>query len=149
VDVTDAGLTVRGYTMDNTGIPVVKINGTSANMRPQSSQTAEFWSEPLTLLPGDNPIDIVASNAANLETKVVFLVRFTPAAKPIPVAPKGLSKDEIISLLRGDVPSERVAALVKERDIKFSPNNTDLGEIRTAGGTDELIQAIQQAGPHP
>ena len=108
---------------------------------------AEFWSEPLPLQPGGNPIEIIAANAAHAETKVVFLVRYTP--KPAPVAPKGLSKEEIVSLLHGEVPSARVAELVRERGIKFSPTDADLNQIRAEGGTDELIQAIQQAAAHP
>jgi len=147
VDANDSPLTIRGFAMDSTGIPVVKINGSPANMRPQSNQAAEFWSEPLPLQPGGNPMEIIASNAAHSETKVVFTVRYTP--KPAPVAPKGLSKEEIISLLHGEVPSSRVAELVRERGIKFSPADADLNQIRSEGGTDELIQAIQQAAAHP
>jgi len=147
VDANDSPLIIRGLAMDSTSIPVVKINGSPANMRPRSNQAAEFWSEPLPLQPGGNPIEIIASNAAQMETKLVFLVRYTP--KPTPVSPKGLSKEEIISLLHGEVPSTRVAQLVKERGIKFAPSDADLNQIRTEGGTDELIQAIQQAAAHP
>jgi hypothetical protein len=48
-------------------------------------------------------------------------------------------------LLKGDVPSERIAALVKERGIKFVPTPDDLKDIRGAGGGDDLIDAINQA----
>jgi hypothetical protein len=58
-----------------------------------------------------------------------------------------LAKAEIVSLLQGAVPAARVAAIVKERGIKFTPTADDLKEIRDAGGDDELIQAIQQAAP--
>jgi hypothetical protein len=97
--------------------------------------------------PGDNPIQISASNADHAEAMVAFKVHYTPAATP--VNPKGLDKAEIISLLAGAVPSPRVAEIVNQRGIKFSPTADDLSEIRTAGGTDELIQAIQTAAPHP
>jgi hypothetical protein len=147
VDANDSPLNIRGFAMDTTGIPVVKINGAPANMRPQSNQAAEFWSEPLPLQPGENPMEIVATNAAHLETKLVFQVRYTP--KPAPVAPTGLSKDDIISLLHGGVSSARVADLVRDRGIKFSPEEADLNQIRAEGGTDELVQAIQQAAAHP
>ena len=63
--------------------------------------------------------------------------------------PKALDKAEIISLLSGQVPSARVAEIVKEQGIKFSPAADDLNEIRAAGGTDELILAIQKATAHP
>jgi hypothetical protein len=147
VEANDSPLIIRGFAMDTMGIPVVKINGAAANMRPQSNQAAEFWSEPLPLQPGGNPIEIIASNASQLETKLVFQVLYTP--KPTPVPTKGLSVQEIISLLHGDVPSARVAQLVKERGIKFSPTDADLNQIRAEGGTDELIQAIQQTAAHP
>jgi hypothetical protein len=147
VDANASPLTIRGFAMDSTGIPVVKINGSPANMRPQSTQAAEFWSEPLPLQAGENPIEITAYNAAHLETKLVFVVRYAP--KPTPVATKGLSKEDIVSLLHGEVPSARVAELVKERGIKFSPTDAELNQIRAEGATDELIQAIQQAAAHP
>ncbi len=145
VDVNESNLTVRGFATDSKGIPVVKINGVSASMRPQSSQAAEFW-EPLVLQPGDTRIEVVATNAANLEAKLAFLVRFTP--KSAPVAPKGLTKDGIIALLHGEVSSPRIAELVNERGIKFSPTETDLNQIRSEGGTEELLQVIRQAA-HP
>jgi hypothetical protein len=133
--------------MDNTGIPVVSINGAPANMRPQNTQAAEFWSDPLPLQPGANPILIIASNSAHAEAKIAFAVHYTPKAAP--VNPKALDKPDIISLLVGAVAPSRVAGIVKERGIKFTPTADDLNEIRAAGGTDELIQAIQEAAPHP
>ena len=146
VESNEASLVVRGLATDSTGIPVVKVNGVAANMRPQNSQAAEFWSDPMPMQPGDNPIQISASNAAHGEATVAFKVHYTPAAAP--VNPKALDKAEIISLLAGAVPSARVVEIVQERGIKFSPTADDLNEIRAAGGTDELIQAIQKAAPH-
>ena len=80
-----------------------------------------------------------------MEAKVAFTVHYTPKAAP--VNPKALDKAEIISLLVGAVPAPRIAGIVQERGIKFNPTPDDLNEIRAAGGTDELIQAIQQAAP--
>jgi hypothetical protein len=116
-------------------------------MRPQNTQAAEFWTDPMPLQPGDNPFQISASNSAHVETTVGFKVHYTPAATP--VNPKALDKAEIISLLAGAVEPPRVEEIVKERGIKFSPTADDLNEIRAAGATDELIQAIQKAAPHP
>ena len=138
-------LVIRGVAMDSAGIPVVSINGSPANMRPQNTQAAEFWSDPLALQAGDNPIQIVATNSAHVESKVAFNVHYAPKAAP--VNPKALDKANIISLLVGAVPPERVAGLIKERGIKFTPTPDDLNEIRAAGADDELIQAIQQAAP--
>ena len=140
-------MAIRGVAMDSTGIPVVAVNGAAANIRPQSAQAAEFWSDPLPLKPGDNPIRITASNSAHAEAKLTFNVHYTPKATT-PVNSKGLDKADIISLLVGAVPSTRIAEIVKDRGLKFTPNADDLNEIRAAGGSDDLIQAIQQAAPH-
>jgi hypothetical protein len=145
VEAQQTPLVVRGVAMDSGGIPVVSINGSPANMRPQNTQAAEFWSDPLPLQPGPNSILISASNSAQVETKIAFTVHFTPKAAPVNT--KSLDKTAIISLLVGAVPSSRVAGIVKERGIKFVPTADDLNEIRAAGGTDELIQAIQEAAP--
>ena len=145
VEMNESTLVIRGVAMDSTGIPVVSINGTPANMRPQNPQAAEFWSDPLPLQTGNNPILITATNSAHVEAKVAFTVHYAPKAAP--VNPKALDKAEIISLLQGAVPASRVAGIVQERGIKFTPTADDLNEIRAAGGSDELIQAIQQAAP--
>jgi hypothetical protein len=80
-----------------------------------------------------------------VEAKVVFTVNYTPKAAP--VNPRALGKADIISLLQGAVPASRVAAIVQDRTVKFTPTADDLNDIRAAGGSDELIQAIQQAAP--
>jgi hypothetical protein len=143
VELSERTVVIRGVAMDSSGIPVVAINGSPASMRPQTTQAAEFWSDPLPLHPGDNPFQISAVNAAHVETKLAFTIHYTPKAAP--VNPKALAKAEIISLLQGAVPATRVAGIVKERGIKFAPTADDLKEIRDAGGDDDLIQAIQQA----
>jgi hypothetical protein len=143
VELSESSLVIRGVAMDSTGIPVVKINGSLANMRAQNPQAAEFWSDPLPLQPGANPIQIAASNSAHVEAKFAFTVHYSPKAAP--PNPRALDKAEIISLLLGAVPASRVAEIVKERGIKFAPTTDDLNEIRAAGGSDELVQAIQQA----
>ncbi len=137
---------IRGVAMDSSGIPVVEINGSPANMRPQNMQAAEFWSDPLPLQVGNNRIQIVAANTAREETRLDITVHYQPKAAP--VNPKALSRDEIVGLLQGGVPPMRVQELVKERGIKFSPSADDLDAIRAAGGTDDVIEAVQQAAPH-
>jgi len=145
VEQNESPLVIRGVAMDSTGMPVVSINGTVANMRAKNPQAAEFWSEPLPLQPGANAIQITATNSAHMEAKIAFTVHYTPKAAP--VNPKALDKAEIISLLRGDVPASRVVEIVKERGVKFSPTADDLNEIRAVGGSEDLIQAVQQAAP--
>ena len=144
VETDESPLVIRGVAMDSTGIPVVTINGAAVNMRPQTPQAAEFWSDPLALQPGGNRFEIAASNAAHLETKLVFIAHYTPKTAA-PRNPRALSKEDIISLLQGGVPSARVVEFVKDRGIKFSPTADDLNDIRAQGGTDDLIAAIQQA----
>ena len=146
IEVKESPLVIRGVAMDSTGIPVVSINGAPANMRPQNAQAAEFWTDPLPLQSGGNRIQIVASNSAHVEAQLVFIVHYTP--KP-PPNPRALSKPQIISLLQGGVLSGRIAAIIKERGIKFTPTADDLNDLRAASADDELIEAIQQAAPAP
>jgi len=147
VEVDEPTVIIRGVAMDRTGIPVVTINGSPVNMRPQSTQAAEFWSEPLKLKEGNNAIQIVAANAANVEAKRDLVLHYKPKAAP--VNPRALGMDDILSLLQGGVPPAHIAEVIKQRGVKFSPSADDLKAIRDAGGTDELIDAIQQAAPHP
>jgi hypothetical protein len=145
LDWQDSTVVIRGVAMDSSGIPVVRINGLAANMRPQTAQAVEFWSDPLTLQPGSNTIQIIAVNSAQLEATRVLTLTYKP--KTAAANTKGLDKKNIIGLLQGGVPSARITDLIRQRGIKFSPSVGDLKAIRTAGGTDELIQAIQQAAP--
>jgi hypothetical protein len=155
VDVTSSPLTISGVVMDASGIPVVTINGRSVTIRPTSAQAAQFRSDPFDLQPGENRFEVRAVNSVNGQAKVVFMARLVSSAPTAPTVPtaqpagpnnfRGLAKAEIISLLQGDVPSARVADLVKERGIKFVPTPDDLKEIVAAGGGDDLINAINQA----
>jgi len=142
VETQESPLVIRGVALDNTGIPVVTINGVPANMRPQNAQAAEFWTEPLPLQSGGNRFQIVASNSAHVEAQLVFIVQYTPK---LPPDPRALSKPQIISLLQGGVLSSRIVAIVRERGVKFMPTADDINDLRAAGADDELIGAIQQA----
>jgi hypothetical protein len=148
VEATSATLKVRGVAMDSTGFPVVSINGISANMKPQNTQAAEFWSDPVTLHDGENKFEIVAINRGQAQARLSFAVHY--AAPPPPVAsaapnPKALDKQDILDLLKNFVPSSRVADLVRQYGLKFSPTANDLNDIHNAGGTDELVSAVQES----
>ncbi len=143
VELNESPLTIRGVAMSNSGLPTITINGAPAALRPKGADVAEFWSDPLTLKPGDNPFEIVATSAAQSKSNFHFVAHFTPKATP--PNPHALGKEEIISLLQGGVPNPRVAELIKERGIKFAPTSGDFNDIRAAGGSEEVIQAIQQA----
>ncbi|MBZ5515419.1 MAG: hypothetical protein LAN62_11400 [Acidobacteriia bacterium] len=159
VHVQSATLTVRGIATDSTGLPVVTINGVTANLKPRNAQAVEFWSDALPLSPGGNIIEIVASNPAKAQARFRFVAHYTapapPAAAPTPPQaapptapsppsnPKALAKSEIIDLLGSYVPSARVAELVRQYGLKFSPTEDDIQDIRKAGGDDGLIDAIR------
>jgi hypothetical protein len=145
LDWQDSTVVIRGVAMDNSGIPVVRINGIAANMRPQTAQAVEFWSDSLTLQPGSNTIQIIAVNSAQLEATRVLTLNYKP--KTAAANTKGLDKQNIVGLLQGGVSSARIEDLIRQRGVKFSPSKGDLNEIRAAGGTNDLIQAIQQAAP--
>ena len=143
LEVNESPLTIRGIAMDDSGLPTITINNAPAALRPKSGNVTEFWSDPITLKPGNNSIEIVATSPARATAHFLFIAHFTP--KPAPSNPRALGKDEIVSLLQGSVTSSRLAELVKDRGIKFTPTTEDLKDIRNAGGGDDLIQAIQQA----
>jgi hypothetical protein len=145
VELNESPLTIRGVVTDSAGILMVTINGSTANMRPQNSQATEFWSEPLPIKPGISPIEITASNSAHVDTKLAFTLHYTP--KVAPPNPRALSKQEIVNLLKGDVPQARIEDLIQERGIKFAPTADDLNDIRRAGASEELIQTLQHAAP--
>ena len=150
VEISKSPFTIRGIVMDSSGIPIVTINGFSAALRPKSAQAAEFTSDPMVLQAGDNRFEITATSQAHVESKIYFLARFTPPAAPIPTPatptnPRGLARNDILQLLKGDVPSARIAGLVKDRGIKFTPTEDYFDEIRAAGGGDELIDALKQS----
>ena len=65
----------------------------------------------------------------------------TPSATPQPA----LSGTQILSLLAGDVPSERVTMLVQQRGISFTSNDAFLDQVRKAGGDDDLVTALKSA----
>ncbi len=155
IDVTNASLTVRGVAMDSSGLPVVNINGSPANMKPRNAQAAEFWSEPIALHSGENKLEVVATNSAQAANKFVFTARYNPPEPPKPPPPPArsknalpLAKSEILELLKG-MQSAQVAALVRENGIKFTPTYDDLKEVRAAGGGDDLIEAVKQAASQP
>jgi hypothetical protein len=143
LEVNESPLTIRGVAMDDSGLPTITINGVQVALRPKGANVAEFWSDPLTLKPGNNPFEIVATSPAKATSHFQFVAHFTP--KTAPANPRALGKEEIISLLQGSVPAAHVVELIRDRGIKFKPTPADLNDIRAAGGSEDLIQAIQQA----
>jgi tetratricopeptide (TPR) repeat protein len=60
-------------------------------------------------------------------------------------AKKPLNQVQVFALLAGQVPSHRVAMLLKERGIDFDVKDDYLQEVRLGGGGDELINALKSA----
>jgi hypothetical protein len=60
---------------------------------------------------------------------------------------KHLSKQDIIDLLTGDVTSERVAEIAKEKGISFDMTAATEKGIRAAGGSDDLISVLRGLAP--
>jgi len=60
-------------------------------------------------------------------------------------ATKPLTQVQVLSLVAGEVPNQRVAMLVEERGIDFDPTNEFVREVRRAGGDDELDEALKRA----
>lgn len=149
IDVTDPTLKIRGVAMDSTGFPIVSINGAPANMKPQNAQAAEFWSDAVSLQPGENKFEIVALNREQAQARFAFVARYSPPAPPQPATPaanpKALGMEDILDLLKNFVPSSRVTELVKQYGLKFTPTEDDLNDIRNAGGEDDLIGALRDA----
>ncbi len=64
-------------------------------------------------------------------------------------APKPLSKDDVIRLLKGDVSPTHVAELAKERKIDFEVTPQVEKELRDAGASDELVMILLKLAPKP
>ncbi len=150
VVLTTSTLTIRGVVTDPSGIPAVTINGNPAGLRPKGPQAAAFSSDPIKLQPGENVFEIVATDAAHVQVKFTFVARYGPtvllSSQTVSRSNgKSVSKENILSLLKGGVPSARVAQIVGERGINFVPSDDDIKEIRAAGGGDDLVDGLAKA----
>lgn len=95
----------------------------------------EDWIRQLSVLPGSE-LKVSANHAPK-----------PSPPEPAPPEPdsKALSKQEILGLLTNYVPNARIASLVREHGIKFTPTAEDLREITGAGGDNNLVEAVKQA----
>ena len=62
-------------------------------------------------------------------------------------SPKLLSKDHILELVRGSVPSDRLVTLIKEQGVDFEPTGVYLRSLRSAGASQAVIDAVFAASP--
>jgi formylglycine-generating enzyme required for sulfatase activity len=73
---------------------------------------------------------------------IVLLPTLGLAATP-QATRKPLTKDQVMSLVKGSVPSARVAELVRENGIDFEPTEEYLRTLRSAGAGQSLIDALR------
>jgi hypothetical protein len=63
--------------------------------------------------------------------------------------PKALSKTEVVDLLQGAVPPDRIAEIVRKRGIDFQVTPEIERDLRGAGATLELIETLRELAPAP
>ncbi len=84
-----------------------------------------------------------------MKTSLAFVILWVAslaiAASPHPPK-KILTRDDILYLLNNYVPSSRVTMLVGENGIDFTPAEDYLRKVRAAGGKDDLLRALREAG---
>ncbi len=147
VEVLDSPLNLQGAALDPSGVSSVTVNGREAEIRssgdPGDRKAVMFTARNLALQQGLNRVRIEATN--NLGAKSSIGVLFFLRSKPKPLARRPLSQVQVIELLKGGVPSGRVAALVNERGIDFQPTGEFLEALREAGGDEELANSLKSA----
>jgi hypothetical protein len=79
---------------------------------------------------------------------LAFVTAFLPTTFAAPQE-KALSRNDVVSLLEGAVPSSRVAVLAKERGIDFEVDPAVESELRQAGASDELITTLRALSRKP
>jgi hypothetical protein len=62
---------------------------------------------------------------------------------------RALTKNDLLQLIAGGVYSRRVAALVQERGLAFSPTKSDLKLLRRAGADEFLLKIVAKTQVRP
>ncbi len=63
--------------------------------------------------------------------------------------PKPLSKDDVVNLLKGDVPAKRLEYLARQRGVDFQVTAATESELRNAGATEALLAVLRELAPSP
>lgn len=74
-------------------------------------------------------------------------VALIPSLANAQKATKKLSKQDVIDLLTGDVPSDEVAEEARKAGISFPLTASTVKDIQAAGGTDGLIRVLRTLAP--
>ncbi len=80
---------------------------------------------------------------------VGFLVGMAHAAARAQRSGKPLTKDDVIGLLTGDVPPDRVAQVARDQGITFPMTRATEKDLRDAGADDHLIEVLRGLAPKP
>jgi Flp pilus assembly protein TadD len=83
-----------------------------------------------------------------MKSKLLILIVLLSAiglAAPPQATKKPLTKDQVMELVQGSVPSARVAQIVRQRDIDFDPSEDYLRALQSAGAEEVLIDALRSA----
>jgi hypothetical protein len=84
--------------------------------------------------------------AACLALAVVAAVAGHAHAQP---STKPLSKDDVVQLLKGNVPVKRVETLARQRGIDFPMTPETESELRQAGANESLLAVLEGLAPSP
>jgi Flp pilus assembly protein TadD len=76
---------------------------------------------------------------------VILVAASLGLAQAPPGQKKPLDQIQVLSLLAGGVPSQRVAMLVNERGISFEPTEDYLTTLKNVGAEDVLLRALRAA----
>jgi hypothetical protein len=85
---------------------------------------------------------------AAIVVPILCAVALLPSAHA-QVSPKQLTKDDVITLLKGDVSPKRVAELVQQRGIDFVVTPETEQQLRRLGATDSLLTKLKESAPKP
>src|ERR1700752_2967482 len=81
---------------------------------------------------------------------IFLLVMLTVTAAPSASDQKrALTENDLLQLLAGGVYSRRVAALVQEHGLAFSPTRSDLTRLRRAGADEFLLKIVAKRRVRP
>ncbi|HEY6290712.1 MAG TPA: tetratricopeptide repeat protein [Terriglobia bacterium] len=96
-------------------------------------------------LPGSSSVpsrEAMAQQSGGVSSSWVAAGPLTLAADRSRLA---LDRVQVMALVAGGVSGRRVAMLFDEREVSFSPDANYLANLRSAGATDELIKALNEA----
>ena len=92
------------------------------------------------------PSDDFLQNLKTAGASEAFINAVRAAKPPEPAsAQTPINQVQVFALLTGGVPSHRVAVLVDERGLDFTPTDDYLAEVQLAGGQDELVRKLRTA----